>query len=505
MAHGASLHFNQDPLDILEWDKFDYLVPEFDAAGAGAFLPDETDTAARLRALAKTMVFDPGEQDPGSNMPAPYTYLGQFIDHDITQTTAVGATSPDELIQKAEVHPLNRHEIRSLLRNRRTSGFDLDSLYGLQPSPTETELAVPFTGDRFDLGTVALVGNRPPNKDAHNDLPRVIDSNSPRFREARIGDPRNDENTIVAQLHLAFLKFHNAVVDDGFAFDDARRLVTHHYQWVILTDFLPRVCDPTVVRDVLQQGTRLYRPRGAEKFMPFEFAVAAYRFGHSLIRQTYDFNQNFRRVPGVGLQSVGSLELLFKFTKRSGDLGGFPTLAENWIIEWELMFADRAMPIDPALTLMLATLPNEADPMKFLAARNLLRGHLFALPTGQALAAAVLPAEKRLTPAELQAACRPPDSPGGKGQWDVLKDLELHERTPLWFYMLAEAKAKSNGNHLGPLGSLIVAETIVGLMQANPTSILNVSFIPTLGPRPGKFDLQDLLMKAGVLSRRVAE
>ncbi|MFX1678498.1 heme peroxidase family protein [Mitsuaria sp. CC2] len=505
MAHGASLHFNQDPLDILEWDKFDYLVPEFGAAGAGAFLPDEADTAARLRALAKTMVFDPGAQDPGSNMPAPYTYLGQFVDHDITQTTAVGATSPDELIQKTEVRPLDRHEIRSLLRNRRTSGFDLDSLYGLQPPPDETELAVPFTGDRFDLGTVVPVGNRPPNKDDHNDLPRVTDPKSPRFREARIGDPRNDENTIVAQLHLAFLKFHNAVVDDGFAFDDARRLVTHHYQWVILTDFLPRVCDPTVIRDVLQHGTRLYRPRGVEKFMPFEFAVAAYRFGHSLIRQTYDFNQNFRRVPGVGLQSVGSLELVFEFTKKSGDLDGHPTLAENWIIEWELMFADRAMPIDPTLTPMLATLPKETDPMKFLAARNLLRGYLFALPTGQALAAAVLPAEKRLTLAELQAACRAPDRPDEKGQWDVLKELELHERTPLWFYVLAEAKAKGNGNHLGPLGSLIVAETIVGLMQANPTSILNVSFIPTLGPRPGQFDLQDLLMKAGALSRRVAE
>lgn len=504
MAHGASSLFNQDPLDILEWDEFDYLVPDFPGTGAAAFLPDEADTAQRLRLLAKSMVFDPGP-DMQSAMPTPYTYLGQFIDHDITLTTAVGSVQPDELLKQAEVRPLTRDSIRSLLRNRRTSGFDLDSLYGLQPPPGEEELAIPFNGDRFELGFVSPSGNRPPGKGDDNDLPRVADKASARHREARIGDPRNDENTIIAQMHLAFLKFHNAVVDDGFAFDEARKLVTQHYQWVVLTDFLPRICDPAMVRNVLQKGTRLYRPRGTEKFMPFEFAAAAYRFGHSMVRQTYDFNRNFRRFPNQGILFNGTLELLFQFTKKMGNLGDHPTLPENWIIEWDMMFADRAMPIDPTLTPMLATLPGEKDVMAVLAGRNLVRGHLFSLPTGQALASAVLPAGMQLTLDELEQACRPPDTAGAQGQWEILKEVQMQTRTPLWFYILAEARARGRGDRLGPLGSLIVAETMVGLMKANPQSILNQPFVPTLGEHAGRFDLQDLFIKAGVLDRRVPE
>lgn len=504
MAHGTSSFFNQNPLDILEWDEFDYLVPEFAGAGAGAFLPDQADTAERLRLLAKSMVFDAGPAVQ-SKMPAPYTYLGQFIDHDITLTAAVGAVKPDELLKQAEVRPLARNSTRSLLRNRRTSGFDLDSLYGQQPPADEAELAVPFSGDRFDLGFVSPNGNRPPGKSDDNDLPRVADSDSVRHREARIGDPRNDENTIIAQMHLAFLKFHNAVVNHGFAFDEARKLVTQHYQWVVLTDFLPRICDPTIVHSVLQKGTRLYRPRATEKFMPFEFAAAAYRFGHSMVRETYDFNRNFRRIPGQGAQSDGTLELMFKFTKKMGDLGGKPTLPENWIIEWDMMFADRAMPIDPTLTSMLSKLPGENDVMAVLAGRNLVRGHLFSLPTGQALADAVLPAGMRLTLSELEEGCRPPDTVGAKGQWETLKEVQMQDRTPLWFYILAEARVKGQGDRLGPLGSLKVAETIVGLMKANSESILNQSFIPTLGQQAGRFDLQDLFIKAGVLDKRVPE
>jgi len=442
--------------------------------------------------------------DPAdSTIPAPYTYFGQFIDHDITLTTAAGPTDPDREVNKPFFDPLDPTNIPGVLKNRRTSGFDLDCLYGLQPVPGEEDLAVPFAGDKFVIGLVSAVGNRPPGAADDNDLPRV-ERGRPNFRRARIGDPRNDENIIVAQLHLAFLKFHNAVVDDGFSFADARKLVTQHYQWLVLTDFLPRICDPSVVRSVLQKGNRLYRARNGEKFMPLEFAVAAYRFGHSMVRSVYDFNRNFRKSGAV--QAPGRLDFLFRFTGLKGDLGGSQdTLPENWIVEWDMMLQDHAMQIDPTLTPFLMDMPNESpDLMKKLATRNLFKGYLFSLPTGQALAEALLPVEQRMTPADVIAACRP-GRPGEKSQGEILESSGLHKTTPLWFYVLAEAKWwRGRGNHLGPLGSLIVSETIIGLIRENPESVLNRPFLPTLGTEIGRFDLQDLFIKAGVLNSRVA-
>lgn len=507
MAHGEIPRFNENPLDAFDWDEFDYLLPDIAKFGPDSFLPQDLKTINSLKALGETMAKDPQETDSdNSTIPAPYTYLGQFIDHDVTLTTSVGALDPDLEISKPDFQPMKPTEAVSMLRNRRTSGFDLDSLYGLQPAAAEAELSVPFSGDKFELGQVSIIGNRPNGKSDDNDLPRVR-ANATRFaKRARIGDPRNDENTIVAQLHLAFLKFHNAVIDRGLSFDVARAMVTHHYQWIVLTDFLPRICDANTVRSILERGNRLYRPIGNEKYMPFEFAVAAYRFGHSMVRSSYDFNVNFRKQNGA--QAVGTLNLLFTFTGLSGDLGGKDTLPENWIIEWELMLKDRTMKIDPTITPFLAKLPGQPEPqdvMARLAKRNLLKGYLFSLPTGQALAEAFLPLSDHLTTADLEAACRPKAPGENNSQWELLRDAGFHTKTPLWFYILAEAKVKGGGNHLGPLGSLIVGETIIGLMRANPNSILNVPFIPTLGATVGRFDLQDLLTVAGVLDRRVSE
>ena len=231
--------------------------------------------------------------------------------------------------------------------------------------------------------------------------------------------------------------------------------------------------------------------------------MAAYRFGHSLVRPSYDFNLNFLKQGGA--QGAGTLGLLFKFTKLSGDLGGHPTLPQNWIIEWERMFADRAMQLDTTLTSFLANLPgqNPLNVMAKLATRNLLKGYFFSLPTGQALAKAMLKPADRMTPAEIRSACRPKKPAEPEGQADVLKRLGFDKKTPLWFYILAEAKAKGGGNRLGPLGSLIVCETMIGLMRLNVNSILNQPFVPTLGSTPGRFDLQDLMIKAGVLANRI--
>ena len=221
-------------------------------------------------------------------------------------------------------------------------------------------------------------------------------------RAAMIGDPRNDENLIVSQLHLAFLKAHNQLVDQGKSFEEARRILRQHYQHIIVHDFLKRVADPTIVENILAQGTPFYNATEDPFFVPLEFAVAGFRFGHTMVRAAYNFNTNFNFADG----RPATLELLFTFTALSGQLGfgaGTDTLPENWIIQWENIIGDgpavgKARRFDP----QLAALVNGETKALFglraldgnlegglaarLAARNLLRGYRLRLPTGQAVA-----------------------------------------------------------------------------------------------------------------------
>src|SRR5918997_1022195 len=80
-------------------------------------------------------------------------------------------------------------------------------------------------------------------------------------QRALIGDTRNDENLVVAQFHLSFLRFHNKAVDflashkTGWLpdFASAQMLTRLHYQWLIVEGYLKGVCDPTVVDRVVQE------------------------------------------------------------------------------------------------------------------------------------------------------------------------------------------------------------------------------------------------------------
>jgi hypothetical protein len=66
---------------------------------------------------------------------------------------------------------------------------------------------------------------------------------------------------------------------------------------------------------------------------------------------------------------------------------------------------------------------------------------------------------------------------------DFLKNSQskLFERTPLWFYILAEAEA-AGGNRLGEVGSFLVASTFVGVLLADPDSALSRGFDPQQSP-----------------------
>ena len=509
------------PVDLQAFD-FMFLDLQEDPAN---LLPESADMPAHLKQLGRAME-EPGSSDPGdSPIPAVYTYFGQFVDHDITLEVQPADLPPapsgsmSALLDPA-MTPLSLSEVRNALRNTRTATLDLDSVYG-NPAPRD-----PNNGAKMRIGVVASLGDRPPpfsrppGKLDDNDLPREPrSSNTLHDRAALIGDPRNDENTIVAQLHLAFLKAHNALVDQGRPFEEARRILRQHYQHVVIQDFLKRVCVPEIVDSIVQNGNTVFNALGEPFFMPIEFAVAAYRFGHTMVRSDYNFNVNFNTSGAPGT-TPASLFLLFTFSALSGQIGFAPTdtdtLPENWIIEWENIVdtgsgatLGKARRLDtklaghssddPDQALALFRLHNLEGAMEQpadaarLSVRNLLRGYRLRIPTGQAVATALgLPV---MTPDEISAAAANPE------QVQALQAGGLLDHTPLWYYILAEAQHASNGDRLGPVGSTIVAEVLIGLVRRSEDSILRQpGWMPSLpSAQPGIFELPDLLRFAGVL------
>jgi hypothetical protein len=313
---------------------FDYLFPGLQNDDAN-LLPTSKPTRDALVALGRTMrdpgvnrPDDPHPDDPGdSPIPAAYTYFGQFVDHDITLEATSSGTGQQEgslagLLDE-NLAPLALEAITDALRNLRTATLDLDSVYG-PPAPRD--------GDEMELGIVTALGNqeppldRPPRAedDPFQDLPREPRSTVPeRDRAALIGDPRNDENLIVAQLHVAFLRAHNELVRQGKGFAQAQRLLRQHYQHIIVHDFLKkRVADPAIVDDILQHGNKFYKPDQRGFFVPLEYTVAAFRFGHTMVRGAYNFNLNFKFGGPVGPATLG---LLFTFTALKGQ---FPSPLE---------------------------------------------------------------------------------------------------------------------------------------------------------------------------------
>jgi nucleoid-associated protein YgaU len=514
------------PADL---NAFDFLFPTLQE-DPNNLLPESPQTLVNLKNLGRIMEDREVDPEPGvastrdSNIPAAYTYFAQFVDHDITLEVQPADLPPSASgsmtqILAPDMTPLSVAQIRAALRNFRSPSLDLDSLYGV-PAPRD-----PNNGHKMLIGHVTPLNGtakpslRPPGKGDDNDLPREgRGADILHDRAAIIGDPRNDENLIIAQLHLAFLKAHNALVDLGLTFAQARTVLRQHYQHIILHDFLKRVADPQIVDDVIQNGNRWFNASADPFFMPVEFAVAAYRFGHTMARADYNFNLNFNESGDPGTVPA-TLDLLFTFTALSGGLGfgqGNETLPENWIIQWE-NFVDTGTGGDFNVTRRLDTkLAGEAslndstkatalfnlhnlqggrespDDAARLAVRNLLRGYRLRLPTGQAIANFLgLPV---LSPAEIEAEA------DNAEQVQVLQDGGFLDRTPFWYYLLAEA-GHGGGNHLGPVGSTIVAEVLVGLVRRSDDSILRQpGWRPSLpSAQPGVFELADLLRFAGVL------
>ena len=431
-----------------------------------------------------------------SEIPAGFTYLGQFVDHDLTfDKTAVTLgenVSPADLLQA------------------RSPSLDLDSLYGAGPSDPESAKFYEADGLHLKMGKTDAVDPFP-DMDGF-DLPRGEGTTAKEKRTAIVPDPRNDENLAVAQTHLAMSRFHNRVVDSlsnvpvGQRFAKARERVTKHYQWMLRTDYLPRICQPSVVNNVFTSGRKAFEVGATPTdvpTMPIEFSVAAFRLGHSMVRAAYNWNKVFDN-------GFGTLDLLFEFTGLSGSLGGGLRLPSNWIADFRRLYdfgeaerADlqvpeakfnRAMRIDTFLVDPLSSLPGFPPDERNLAFRNLTRARMVTLATGQQMATFLK--NKGVTLTKLTSQQIRNGSNGATlDQLTSTQRMAFVTNTPLWFYILREAEL--NAGRLKGAGARIVAETFHRAMEGSQASIVrDPSFHPTLGPDNATFRMVDLLLFA---------
>jgi hypothetical protein len=477
LTHGGILNV----AEILFHTRFNYMFPLL-AANPECLLPAGANTQGALLALGTAMATDDIAQPNDSAIPAVFTYLGQFIDHNITAQTdrEIGISriaTPDGNVM--DLTPLRSAEVAEKLINGRRPQLDLDSVYGDGPrlgtgdNLGETEADVLFDHKTKLFRTVSIAPGF--------DVPRQDDGT------AIIADMRNNENLNVSQMHCAFLVFHNKVagalpasLSPDQRYIRARRLVRWAYQYIVVNDYLRTVCDPIVVEDILTNGNRYYSTDSDVAFMPLEFSVASFRFGHSMIRPRYNLNPTHTGLTGLPLSEILSVSSLLDGSKK---------LKSEYIIEWHNFAPITGKPnpqmarrIDPLISSNLGTLPNKLPGsnipvgalLQHLARRNLLRGYLLSIPTGQAIAEAmdIHPlSQKDLTNGV-------PPGPIA----DAIVGGGFDTATPLWFYVLQEAKCQQNGNHLGSVGSRIVAETLVGLVRMDPASYLNNLQDPVIKP-----------------------
>ena len=477
-------------------------------------------------------------ENPNPRLTSGFTFIGQFVDHDITFDTT---TLSD---QQADPYATT---------NFRTPRYDLDSIYGLGPN-TNPQFYDPNDGDKFLIverpysqitGSLKLPDNSSLSKtwdvkpDVVYDVPRQADGT------AIISDPRNDQTLIILQVQLAMQKFHNRLVDAlraqsvprSAVFESARRLARWHYQWIVIHEFLPAIVGQTMADSVYKEVStgapkitlKYYKPTNpaGRSFIPVEFAVAAYRFGHSITRPRYTVRDVFD-TNNTLLGSVAGVPL-FGDTPSDNNMNGHRELPPRLKIQWSKFFnvagqkptARPVRQIDASLANPLFQLPQTALPdsntLGLLSQRNLQRGKKMGLPSGQQVAR--LMGVTPLTAIQLSTNHRIKvevpivgnvvkilqeyDEPN-QNLKDLFADPGWNGEAPLWFYILKEAEIIGKGREMGPVGGRIIAEVLVGLLQKDPNSYLYLSssWKPTapIAPARGQFTMADLLKYAGVWS-----
>lgn len=411
-------------------------------------------TKSKLARLAERLRDPSGEVIDNERIPAAYTYLGQFIAHDVSfDPTPLQARASDP----------------QRLRTFRTPALDLDSVYG--GGPRQQPYLFDARGPAGAEGFAFALGDPRPRKDgalAGLDLPRSAGG------RALVADPRNDSHFILTQLHVAFLRFHNRMLQDvvrqGWAgeqaFEEARRLTRWHYQWIVVHDYLPRLTGrSSIPRRFLEDPDGGYDGKGRiyswreRPFLPVEFTGAVFRFGHVMSRGSYDLGPEARDVP--------------LFPRKPGERslrGGRPLPAEL-VVRWGRFVSHRGSRPQASQRLR-RRVHGGLDPLPELAPRtlseaDLQRGHELGLPSGQDVARAM--------------------------------GLAAHDgHDPLWYYVLKEAEFdRWGGTRLGPVARRIVTEVLLGLLLGDPSSFprRDPRWVP---PRGRGFDLGDFLELAGM-------
>jgi hypothetical protein len=395
-----------------------------------------------------------------------FTYFGQFLGHDLTHDP----TPLDGPYQDPERTP-----------NYRTPAFDLDHVYGGGPARSPHLYEGEEGAETFKIGGTTPEGYL-------RDLP--VEHGMVLIGDQQ--DTRNLDNLILRQLHVVFLKFHNEAIQQvrsepamagleklgsGSLFERAQRIVRWHYQWIIRHDFLPRILHPDVWSYQEQRSCRRPEP-GKTYAVPIEFSLAAFRFGHSMVRNAYRLNCRQKRVVLAELMALGqkAAPIPDDYLLEWGTfLDGLPTSgpqASSNFIDTSISHAMHGLSPD---TIRLANSLEPPDPSN-LPVRTLLRGARARLPSGQEVADAFVAQGRIKSDACLTASQLTEDTCDHSGS--VLREAGLGQNTPLFYYLLKEAEVKAEGIVLGPIGSHIVSEVIQSALEADPDSYLSM-----IGPK----------------------
>lgn len=459
--------------------------------GLAAFSPDPDPgaAAADLNALALSLLDPnvtqpaPGNRDNVGALGSVLTYFGQFIDHDLyldlePQPTALFGRDNQGLLTRPDgTNVFNFESFR----------FDLSSMYGGGPGVSPQLYAAD--------GVHFLV--QEDNGNGVRDVPRNPDGS------AVLVEHRNDENQIILQVHVAMLKFHNAVADSmaGAGFDDVAAVVRRHYQWIVLHEFLPEIIGPDVTQGFIDGSLpTFYQPGNPNRILvPVEVSSAAYRFGHSIVRKAYEVTV-----------TSGKLQV---FNGTDADLHGGRPLGAGRQIDWGNFNKDLMRPengphfnfprfVDTLISSGLFTLPigglqgAENAGSNVLAFRNLVRGLFYGLPSGQDVAGALgVPV---VSPADAL-----PDSVDSASI-----SAGFAAGTPLWYYVLRESELQG-GTRLGTVGGRLIGDVFTGAIAADKDGLLHDNSptgrrwqpVPPIAPAEGQFTLADLLVFAGVAVR----